>query len=116
MLVDLVSLKICEHDIREKYLDYILEKIIKIDIQNKQSDSGNYIGLTWIKNQLQSKNFIQIDGEGVSFSGSNASIILEFLTENGYIINLVEDKISKIIPNYGNEYVKEILNKTTSHD
>lgn len=115
-LLELAQLKITEETIREKYLDVVLEKIIKIDAQNKQSDSGNYIGTTWIRNQLQSKNFIQIDGEGVSFSGSNATILLDFLTEKGYIINMVEDKIARIIPNYGNKYVNKLCERLNQHD
>ena len=115
-LFELVPLKMTEKDIKEKYLNVVLEKIIRIDMQNKQSDSGNYIGNAWIKNQLQSRTFIQMNGEPISFSGNNATILLDFLSEKGYIINLVEDKIARIIPNYGNKYVNKIAERMNQHD
>ena len=108
-LMDLTQLEITEKDIKEKFLMPVLQKICKIDKNNKANGGTNYIGNAWFKNQLQSKNFLQINGDGFSFSGTNATILLDFLIEKGYIINTSEDKISKIIPNYEHTLIKKIL-------
>ena len=108
-LMDLTQLEITEKDIKEKFLVPVLQKICRIDKNNKANGGTNYIGNAWFKNQLQSKNFLQINGDNFSFSGANAAILLDFLTEKDYIVNVNEDKISKIVPNYENNLVKKIL-------
>ena len=110
-LMDLTQLEIKESDIKNKFLIPVLTKICKIDKTNRLNGSNNYIGSTWLKNQLQSKNFLQVNGEGFSFSGNNVSILLDFLINNGYIYNITDDKIAKIVPNYNNEKIKEIESK-----
>ena len=109
--MDLTQLEIKESDIKNKFLIPVLTKICKIDKTNRLNGSNNYIGSTWLKNQLQSKNFLQVNGEGFSFSGNNVSILLDFLINNGYIYNITDDKIAKIVPNYNNEKIKEIESK-----
>lgn len=108
-LMDLTQLEIGEKEIKEKFLIPVLTKICRIDKNNKNNGNTNYIGNAWFKNQLQSKNFLQINGENYSFSGANAAILLDFLIEKGYIINVVEDKITKIVPNYEKDIIKKIV-------
>lgn len=107
-LMDLTELEISEKDIVAKYLQPVLQKIIKIDKNNKANGGTNYIGNAWLKNQLQSKNFLQIGGENFSFSGSNATILLDFLIKKNYIMNITDDKVTKIVPNYENDLVKNL--------
>lgn len=110
-VMDLSQLSISETDITKKYLYPVLQKIVKIDKNNKANGGINYIGNAWFKNQLQSKNFIQIGGEAVSFSGTNATLLVDFLINKGYIINIVEDKLNKLVPNYDNPTIKKLLDE-----
>jgi len=109
-LVNLSDRGIAESDIENLYLKPIMEKIIKLDNQNLINKNGNYIGLLWLKNQLQSKGFFSVNNQSISLSGINVGILIEFLKNKNFILISTDKKSIEIKPNYNNVVLKEMFN------
>lgn len=109
-LINFGEKNISEVDIEKMYLKPIMEKIIKLDNQNAINKNGNYIGLLWLKNQLQSKGFISINNQPITLSGLNVTALIEFLKSKDFILISSDKKSTEIKPNYDNSILKEMFN------
>ena len=109
-LVNLHEESITDAEIERTYLRPVMDKIIRLDTQNVANKNGNYIGLLWLKNQLQSKGFLYINNQPISLSGINVNVLIEFLKEKEFIYISNDKKSMEIKPNYENTILKKMFN------